>query len=93
MLLMLQVNDYVGTLEPQIQMVIRDFSNADGPLSFIAFSSVFKNSVLIFVLINLILQTSLQNGAGIAMDCVYQLMMPIVITVVICVPTTLVIKK
>ena len=93
MALLLQVNDYVGTLEPQVSMAIRDFRKAEESISFMAFSSVFKNCVLIFLLVNIMKETRPREGTNVPLYVLYQFLMPIFVTLIICIPTTLVIKK
>ena len=93
MVLLLQINDYVGTLEPQVSMAIHDFKKAEESFCFIAFSSVFKNCFLIFLLINLMPETRPKESTNIPLYVLYEFIMPIFVTLIICIPTTLVIKK
>lgn len=93
MAMLLQLNDYVGTLEPQVQMVIKDFDNVEESQSFLAFSSIFKNCILIFLLVNMLSETKPREGTNVPLYVIYEFLMPILITLFICIPTTLVIKK
>lgn len=93
MALLLQVNDYVGTLEPQVSMAIQNFKKSEESISYMAFSSVFKNCILIFLLVNMMQETRPREGTNVPLYVLYEFLMPIFVTLIICIPTTLAIKK
>lgn len=93
MALLIQVNDYVGTVEPHIQMAVTDFDKSEESLSFLAFSSILKNCFLIFICVNIMPETKPKEGTNVPLYILYELLMPIFVALFICIPTTLVIKQ
>lgn len=87
------MNDYVGTVEPLVLMTISDFHKKEDSLSFLAFSSIFKNCILLYLLINIMPETKPKEGTNVPLYSLYEFFMPIFIALFICIPTTLVIKQ
>ena len=62
MALLIQVNDYVGTVEPHVQMAVTNYEKNEESLSFLAFSSILKNCFLIFICVNIMPETRPKEG-------------------------------
>ena len=84
------LGDYSGTLDPHVSFNL----NNDESLSFLGFMSIFKNSVLLFLLFNMMPDTKSEseNINEKVLYAFYTLLMPIVVSLGILIPTTLAIK-
>ena len=87
----IQLNDYSGTLEPYVSFVLKDSDT----VAFLGFSALARNSILLFLLANLMPDVKLRNGSvgGLIAYSLYQLVIPTIVSLVIFVPTTMMIKQ
>jgi len=90
-MLIFLLGDYSGTLEPHVSFNL----NNDESLSFLGFMSIFKNSVLLFLLFNMMPDTQSESTTfhGKMLYSIYTLLMPIVVALGILIPTTLASKQ
>ena len=89
--LIVQVNDYSGTLDPHVSFAIND----DESLSFLGFQALLKNSILLFLIFNLTpyTKTTSDEPKSQILYGIYQLLMPSLIALGLAIPTTLVVKQ
>ena len=89
--LIVQLVDYSGTLDPHVSFKIND----DESLSFLGFHALLKNAILLFMIFNMMPYTKSQSdhASNQMLYALYQLFMPIFITFILGVPTTLVVKQ
>lgn len=89
--LILQLNDYSGTIDPHVAFNIGN----DDSLSFLGWSSYAKNSFLIFVLANIMPDTrSSSQVAGVQISFgLYQFVIPLLCTFLVFIPTALILKE
>lgn len=88
--LITQLNDYQGTLEPLIN-VNRAREDA---LAFISFGQLTRNALLIFMLVNIMPETQATGRGTVTIAYgIYELVMPMIMCLAICLPTTLIIKQ
>jgi hypothetical protein len=90
-LLIFLLGDYSGTLNPHISFNL----NNDESLSFLGFMSILKNSVLLFILFNMMPETQSESESlqGKLIYALYTLLMPILVALGILIPTTLAVKQ
>jgi len=88
--LSLQLNDYAGTLDSH---VIFNIAN-DDTLSFLGSLQLFRNSVLLFLLVNLMPESKSdsQTAGGQIAYGLYQFIIPTLCALLIFIPTTFVLK-
>ena len=89
--LVIQLNDYSGTLNPHISFSIEDTS----VLSFLSTISVFKNLCLVYILTNIMPNTKVTSSSAVSqiMYGLYQIAVPLGISFGIVISTTLVAKQ
>ena len=89
---MLQLNDFVGTVEPHLHMSITNYQKSEESLSFVAFSAIFKNCCLIYIMVMLMPETRPDVTTNHFLYGLYEFLMPIFVCLIICIPTTLAMK-
>jgi hypothetical protein len=91
MALIVQLNDYSGTLDPHVSFAVND----DESLSFLGFQALLKNSILLFLIFNITPNTKASSDSAKSQILygLYQLFMPSIISLVLAIPTTLVVKQ
>lgn len=89
--LTLQLNDYSGTIEPHVGFNMRN----ENSLGFLGASSLVRNSILIYVLTLLMpdTRTTSTNTNYQLLFGLYHLVTPLLCCLVVCIPTTLVLKE
>lgn len=89
--LVIQLNDYSGTLDPHISFSIEDSSI----LSFLSTIAVFKNACLIYILTNIMPSTKANSPSAVPQILygLYQVAVPLGIALGIVISTTLVVKQ
>jgi hypothetical protein len=89
--LITQLNDYSGTLDSHVAFNIGN----DDTLGFLGTTALLRNSILIFLLTNLMPDTkTVSSDSGIQiLFGLYQLVIPSLCAILIFVPTTLMLKK
>lgn len=89
--LLIQMNDYAGTLDPHVAFNV---GNED-TLGYLGSVAIVRNYILLLVLTNMMPDTKSrsQEGGTQTLYGLYQVVIPLVCSLIIFVPTTLVLKK